>query len=163
MTTPIRSLTLLTRLRASRLAAATMLLAPMSVSCYTYLPQSSTAGPGADVRVTLTDAGSLAIAPLVGPRIASLDGRVDRVDSDSLVLRVRKSTTMAGAENGWAGERLSIPATAVSNVFQKRLSTTRTAIAAAVGVGLLAAAFIAGNSSNGGDPLPPGGPVPGGQ
>jgi hypothetical protein len=151
------------RLRARRLPALAIAAAMLS-GCYDYLPSpSGTPQAGVEIRAELTDAGSLMLAPIVGPRVASLDGTVERAGSDSLVMRVRGLTMMNGEQNGWSGERLAIPTSAVSTVRQKQLNRTRTVIASVVAIGVVAAALIAGHGGNSDAPPIAGEPPPVGQ
>lgn len=115
------------------------------------------------MRVLLTDAGSVGMASLIGPRVATLDGLMDRVGDDSLVLRVQRVTNMRGEETVWTGERVPIPTSGVASVQQKRLSATRTGLAAAAGIGIFTAAVLAAGTGGGGEPPVIVGPLPGGQ
>ena len=151
------SLQLGARLRAVRSPAITIVSAVTLGACYDYLPMpSGEPQPGVEVRAMLTDAGSLQLSPLIGPRVESLDGTIVRADRDSLVLRVKNLTLMSGEENGWSGERLGVPASAVASVRTKQLSRTRTVLAALVATGGVVA-LVVGNHG-GGDP-PSGGVI----
>ncbi|MEO6525117.1 MAG: hypothetical protein ABIP93_00690 [Gemmatimonadaceae bacterium] len=162
--TASESIPLIARLRARRLPVITIGVASVLGGCYNYLPvPSEMAQAGAAVRVNLTDAGSIVMTSLVGPRVTSLDGYIDRAGSDSVVLRVRRVTNMRGEENAWAGERLAVPATTIASVQQRRLSTTRTVLAAMIGAGILTAAVVAAGTGGGGEPPVIGGPPPSGQ
>lgn len=145
------SLSLGARLRAIRSRAIAIVSAATLGACYDYLPMpSGDPQPGLEVRAMLTDAGSLQLSPFIGPRVSSLDGTIVRADRDSLVLRVKSLTLMSGEENGWSGERLAVPASAVASLRTKQLSRTRTTLAALVATGGVVA-IIAGNHG-GGDP-----------
>jgi hypothetical protein len=164
MHTSIAAAPLMSRLRARRLPALTIAAATMLSGCYDYLPAPSSAvPPGGEIRAVLTDAGSLQLAPIIGPRVASLDGTVERAGSDSLVLHVRGLTMMNGEENGWSGERLAIPAAIVSSVQVKQLNRTRTVIASVVAIAAVAAALIASHSLSSDTPLIQGDVPPAGQ
>ena len=134
--------------RAMAVAAATALN-----SCYDYLPPpSGTSIPGSEVRAALTDAGSVQMAAAIGPRVASLDGQVERADGDSLVLHVTSMTLANGAESGWGGERVAIPASLVASLHERQLNRSRTVLAAVLGTGVVAAAWLTqhvGTSSRG--------------
>lgn len=133
-------------------------------SCYEYAaPVSGVAVPGTDVQATLTDLGSAQLGGLIGPRVVSLDGRLERAGGDSVVLVVRKLTLMNGGENAWGGERLAIPASAVSSIRERQLNRSRTAIGIAVGVGGLITALIAQHVARSSEPPITGAPIPGGQ
>jgi hypothetical protein len=133
-------------------------------ACYTYQPPTTgTTTTGTDVRVSLTATGSAAMGQIAGPGMASFDGRLERADGDSVVLRVRRATTMRGDEHAWSGERLAISAANVESIHQKRLSTSRTAIAAVAGVSAAVAAVLSAGTSGGGEPPVIAGPPPAGQ
>ena len=155
---------IIARLRGTRVAVTAIGAASLLGGCYSYLPvPSAEAKPGIEVRVLLTDAGSVAMAPLIGPRATTLDGVLDRAGGDSVVLRMRRVTNMGGEESAWAGERLAIPASTIASLRQKQLSGTRSALAAAVGVGLLTTVIIAAGNGSGGEPPVVVGPPPSGQ
>ena len=129
-------------------------------ACYEYTPMlNPVAGTGAPVQVTLTDAGSEAVASQVGPRVAAIEGLCTRATADSLVLSVTQTTARGGEDTFWKGERVAVPRTAVASFGVRRLSTTRTALVSVVGVGAAVAAiasFGAGKTAQGGTlrPLP---------
>jgi hypothetical protein len=153
MMRPISSARPRPRLRFGVVAVAT---ATVLSACYDYLPPASGAvTPGAEVQATLTDAGSVQVASEVGPRVASITGRVERAGTDTLVLRVSSTGLMNGGDNGWNGERVAIPTSAIASVRQKELSPTRTAIAAVVAVGAIvfAIAKLHGGSSDAPPPV----------
>jgi hypothetical protein len=162
--TAVQGTLIIARLRGTRVAVTAIGAASLLSGCYSYLPvPSAVARPGAEVRVLLTDAGSVAMAPLIGPRAITLDGVIDRTGGDSVVLRMRRVTNMGGEESAWAGERLAIPASTIASVRQKQLSGTRSALAAAVGAGVLTAVILASGSGGGGEPPVVVGPPPTGQ
>lgn len=141
--------------RATVCAAVSVLSA-----CYEYTPTlNPVAGTGATVQVTLTDAGSEAVASQVGPRVAAIEGLCTGATADSLVLSVTQTTARGGVDTFWKGERVAVPRTAVGSFGVRRLSTTRTVIVSVVGVGAAVAAiasFGGGKTSQGGTlhPLP---------
>lgn len=147
-----------TRRRTSRAAACTA-VAVLS-GCYEYTPTlNPVAGSGAPVQVTLTDAGSEAVANQVGPRVAAIEGLCTSATSDSLVLAVTQTTARGGVDTFWKGERVALPRSAVASFGVRRLSATRTAIVSVVGVGAAVAAiasFGGGKTTQGGTlrPLP---------
>lgn len=143
----------------SRAAVCTAAAATLG-ACYQYTPTlNPVAGTGAPVQVTLTDAGSIAVASQVGPRIEAIEGLCTDATADSLVLSVTQTTARGGADTFWKGERVAVPRSAVASFGVRRLSATRTALAAVVGVGAVAAAiagFHLGKTEQGGTlrPLP---------
>ncbi|MBA3672678.1 MAG: hypothetical protein H0W68_11755 [Gemmatimonadaceae bacterium] len=136
-------------LRGRALTAGMTAVAVALGGCYDYVaPLSGRALPGSEVRATLTDLGSAGLARLIGPNAASVDGRVERAGTDSLVLLVKSVETSSGAENGWSGERVAIPAAAVAAVRERQLSRTRTTLAVVTGVGTFLAVLLAQRASS---------------
>jgi hypothetical protein len=141
--------------RGAGVAAAALL-----TGCYDYIESPSGGfAPDAQVRATLTDAGSAQMGAVLGPRVTSVDGRVERAGTDSLVLRVSRVALFSGAENEWNGERVALPASALGSVRERRLDRPRTVLA----VVILGGAVVAGWLSQhiGSTPEPPvgGGPT----
>jgi hypothetical protein len=138
--------------RRYRVAMAAVVVAMLN-ACYDYLPPpSGTPIVGTAVRAALTDAGSVQLATAIGPRVASLDGQVERADGDSLVLNVTSMTLANGTENAWGGERVAIPSSLISSLRERQLNRPRTLLAAAVGTGLVVTAWLTqhvGNSARG--------------
>jgi hypothetical protein len=94
------------------------------------------------VRLTLTDAGAVALASQVGPRVEVIDGRVQRADADSIVVSVSQTVDRQGVEHDWAGERVALARTAVDAVGVRRLDRGRTALALAGAAALLVGTFV---------------------
>lgn len=142
-----------TRRRVSRAAVCTAVSTVLG-GCYEYAPTlnpvASATGP---VQVTLTDAGSLAVAGQVGPRIAAIEGLCTSATPDSLVLSVTQTTARGGSDTFWKGERVAVPRSAVASFGVRRLNVTRTAIVSVVGVGAAVAAIASfsarGSTQNG--------------
>jgi hypothetical protein len=64
-------------------------LISLCVACQTYsaVPFAGVR-PGNDVRLTVTNEGSLSVAPTVGRNVAWVEGRVQSVDTSGITLRV---------------------------------------------------------------------------
>lgn len=128
--------------------------------CYRYSAiGANDAAASSDVRLNLTEAGSLALVSTLGASTAAAEGRIVRVTDSAYVLAV--SSTLKRTEDPtsmtrtvWAGESVSIPRTAVAGVEQRSLDRRRTAVAASVAtvLGVLAAKLIVhGVGSSGSD------------
>lgn len=130
--------------------------------CYEYAPtRAEGAAPGAEVRLTLTDAGSVDLASQLGPRVEAVDGLLERAAGaagDTIVLRARRTVQRNGREADWQGERIVVPARAVASVRERRLSRSRTALAAVAVVGGAIGAVILGRKGGYGGGSPPGSP-----
>lgn len=99
---------------------------------------------------------------LLGPRTATVDGQVERANVDTLVLRVRSVTLMSGAANGWGGEQIAIPMSAIATVRERQLNRSRTTLAAISATGLVIALLLSqrlSSSAEGPINVPP--PPPG--
>lgn len=151
------------RLRAPRalhLSLTAVVASASAAACYDYSASADpVARPASELRFTLTDLGSAELASQIGPRVESVDGRVHRATADTVVLAVTHTVARDGRETDWRGEPVTIATRQVATVRARRLSPTRTAIAAAVGVGAAVGVLLAsrGSSSSGGigNPIPP--------
>lgn len=125
--------------RPSFSAAAVSVAAVLTVGCYTYTPVDPNAAlAGQPTRVKLTEAGSFAVAPLIGPYGASLDGRITQKDDSGLVMSVTQLTRRSGVEETWRGESVRIPSNAVASVSLSKFSRSRSVLLAG---GLVATAL----------------------
>lgn len=143
----------------ARLAAHSTLAAWLLSACYGYVPVAQPPAAEAQVRVTLTDAGTATMVGAVGPSIELIDGRLVRADADSVVLGVTQTTSRRGVESDWRGERIAVPRSGVATVEARRLSRVRTALAVAGGVAVLVAGAVGfnrgvGSGGSGVRPLP---------
>src|SRR5262249_26634635 len=136
--------------------------------CYRYVPIGpNAAAPTYDVRLTLTAAGALSLAPTLGRSTTLVEGTILSV-TDSTYLLAVSSTLKPDAEDAtsvtrmvWAGESVSIPRSAVAGVEQRSLDHRRTAMAmgVATALGVLAAKIIvhgigsSGSESGSGTPV----------
>jgi hypothetical protein len=82
---------------------------------------------GQSVRLDLTDAGRVAVAPMAGEGVDRIEGIVDIVQSDTIQLQVTSLRRRDIAES-WTRERLKVAARDVTQVSQRRFSPTRTAL-----------------------------------
>ena len=115
-----------------------------SVACYDYHPatEASTAA-GNEVRLSLTDRGSIDLAPLIGPQITKIDGTLTIVADTMLVLRVTSVINRVGFSSSWSGEQLRVPKGVVSRIERRSLNRKKSWL---VGGGSLAAIALAGLS-----------------
>jgi hypothetical protein len=104
-------------------------------ACYRLTPVEGGAAPtGTEVRLELTDEGSLRMAPMIGPRISAIDGRVLDPGDTAIVLAVESVVARGGRTMPWSQERLSVPRNAVGSVRTRTLDRKRTWIVAVLGV-----------------------------
>jgi hypothetical protein len=109
-------------------------------ACYEYVPSSGPTDLAAgEVRARLTDAGAVALAPTIGPQVASIDGRVSTSpDGQSYTIAVSQTTTRTGEERDWNGESVQVPASAVATFERRQLSRPRTALVSGAILGAVA-------------------------
>ncbi len=145
-----------------RLVGLTVLGAMGLVSgCATYRPIDRTSAPTAgEVRLELTERGTLEMGPQIGAAIVSLDGRVISASDSAVKMTLNQVVNRSGGVQQWVGESVTIPASYI-NLYRKREPSALRSLAlgaglagAAIGVAL---AFVAGNSGSArgdGTPIP---------
>lgn len=113
--------------------------------CYRLAPLEADApDAGSEVRLVLTDAGSVQLASLVGPRVEVLEGRTVQSSDSALVLAVSSTFNRAGVEMPWNQERLSVPLGAIEQIRRRELDHKKTWLvsgASVVGLFLVSRAF----------------------
>lgn len=113
--------------------------------CYRLAPlETETPDAGSELRLALTDAGSLQLASLVGPRVEVLEGRAIEVSDSVLVLAVASTFNRTGVETPWNNERLSVPLGAIDQIRRRELDHRKTWLvsgASVVGLFLVSRAF----------------------
>lgn len=140
--------------RTTRVGLGLTLL--VSPACYAYLPRE--AGDhlvGDTVQFTLTDSGTVAMTPLVGPGVGSLEGRLSSDSSGTYFVSVTKTTRRDGSESDWRSERVPVAHSLVATVGIRRFSRGRTILFSALTTGALIA--IAEAFAGGGGATVPGG------
>ena len=134
-------------------AAVVLVFAQTVAGCYRMTPiEGSTPAPGRDVRLELSDQGSVQMAPLIGPRIGAIDGRAVEASDTALVVAVQAVVAQGGRSMAWSMERLSVPRSAVSHVSTRTLDTKKTWIAAGLtvlGALVVGSVFGLGNGFDG--------------
>ena len=141
---------------AVRTCAAAVMAASAVTSgaCYRYTPiDSSSPALGSEVRLRLTDAGAIVMAPLVGNRIELIDGHVSSVADTAVTLSVTQTTDRLGSEVTWKGEQVVFPRTAVAGLERRSLDKGKSYLMGGITAGLVAAVgigfSISGNGSSG--------------
>jgi len=142
---------------------ATAVLVGMSASaCYGYYAPVTADLRGRDTRVSLTDSGSVILAPRVGQGIAAIEGRIVADSADAYNLAITTTIRSDGQEFDWKGERVMVPHALVSKVEERRFSSARTSVftfatAAALIAAKAAFSGFTGSNAPGGTPGGPGG------
>ena len=128
-------------------------LALLTVGCYRLTPiEGAVPDSGSEVRVGLTDAGAVRLAPQIGPRMAAIDGRTLQSNDSAIVLSVVAVVGQNGRSMPWSQERLLVPRDAVLGLSTRALDRKRTWIVAGlsvVGVLLLGDLFGLGTGFGG--------------
>ena len=153
--------------RAARMLAVAPFVASTLTGCYSYArvgPGASAPAPGEFVAAEITDQGRVALADSLGPSPSRVEGRLVSASDTAVTLAVTAVRSLGGDRATWAGERVTLRRTSVSQLTQRRLSVGRSVVAGAIAVGAVVALAIAlgitGFSDGGGgdrtNPLPPG-------
>src|SRR6476620_3137061 len=108
------------------------------VGCTEYIPVEGRvdAAPAPQVRVTLTDQGTVDVAPRLGLRAERLEGVLQSMNDSSLMLTVRKVSRQGGIEDSYEGEQVSLARRDFEAVERGKTSVPRSI--------LLTGAIIAG-------------------
>ena len=131
------------------------LAALAAAGCYTYTPApSADIPPGREIRASLTDAGSVQLGSLIGPRAAAIEGRFAARTDTTITVSVSQVTRFDGSEETWRGERVIVPRSAFAAVQRRQFSRARTAGLTGT---LLAAAVLAVRSFGSEEGIPGGG------
>ena len=125
-----------------------------SGACYRYTPiDSASPALGSEVRVRLTDAGAITLAPLVGNRIEIVDGTVSSVADTAVTLSVTGTTDRLGSEVTWKGEHVAFPRSTVASFERRSIDKGKSYLVGGIAAGLVAAVgigfSISGSGSNG--------------
>ena len=120
-----------------------------SLGCYVGTPLTS-ARPvsGTRVQLSLTDAGTVAMASQLGPSRVGLEGDIAATSDSSLVLALRTVTDRRGIDEFWTGEQVTVPRAAIASISQRNISGRRSALLAiaAVAFTISIGAVISGRS-----------------
>jgi hypothetical protein len=110
-----------------RISSAILILLA-ATGCYRLTPvEGGAPARGLEVQLSLSDEGSVRMAPQIGPRIEAIDGRVLETADTAYVVAVT-------AVVAWSNERLTVPRSAVSSVRTRTLDRKKTWMAAVLGV-----------------------------
>lgn len=138
-----------------RVVAAALLV---STACYSHRPViGQTLPAGAQIIISINDAGRAALGGQLGPEISDIEGRLISKDSAEYVMAVSQLLLLRGGRQVWSGERIRVKTEFISIVNEKRFSKTRTAMVSGLAVGAVALLFqqgLLGIVSRGNDPPP---------
>jgi hypothetical protein len=101
----------------------------LASGCFQYrnAPVHASVPAGQSVRLELTDAGRVNVAPTAGEGIDEIDGIVDALSPDTVVLRVT-SVRRRDVPEMWTKERLAVAASDVRAMSVRRFDPLRTGI-----------------------------------
>ena len=125
-----------------RAIARTLLITGALAGCYVYTPapRGQLPGAGEEMRAVLTDAGTAAMAPLLGDGVGYIEGRLVAASDTAVTLAVTSTTTRGGSSAGWTNEKVSVRRDYIAGFEQKTLSRSRS-----VGFGAAALATVVGS------------------
>jgi len=93
---------------------------------------------GSVIGLDINDAGRVVLGGAMGPEIGQVEGRLVRRDTSEFVVGVLAVRLLRGGEQVWHGETVHVKREHVNSIYERRFSKTRTIIAGAVGVGVIA-------------------------
>ncbi len=104
------------------------LLCVALAGCYAYLPvpRLDVQAPGRELRLELTDSGSVVLGQRVGFGVDAVTGRLVSDSGGTYLLAVSGTHRRDGSENSWNGEQVSIARSLVSVVGERHFSSGRT-------------------------------------
>lgn len=135
--------------RVARLAALA-LLGALATGCHEYVPVSTlpTAKPQT-IEVLLNERGRADLVNRLGPDALSFVGTLVSRKDTTFAVRVQEVTYISRSTVQWSGEMVDVTDSQVRDVRARRLSRSKTFLAAAAGAGALLL-FILSRSLTGG-------------
>lgn len=130
-----------------RTPVAAIVLLQLFSACYVYRPTPRAPASGDRVELFLNNDGRAALGKVVGEKTRIIAGAVTDAGDSSLVLSVRSTTSVAGDYSEWTGEKVTVGTALLDSVRVRKLSGSRTALAAAGGIA--AAAIVQALFSHG--------------
>lgn len=130
-----------------------------TMGCYTVEPLVTTARPGQELVVQLSDAGTAQLAQYLGPGVAVINGRFISATTDTLKLAVSSAETRTGDAHFWQGEEVAVSKNLVATLSERKISLLKSGVAAGAAVvgALLFRVGFGGSGSSGKTSLPPAG------
>lgn len=136
----------LTLFHAHRRPVAVVLLLALG-ACHSLVPLERAPVVDDEARVRLTELGAATMAPILGPGVTGVRGRIVSADSALMRLSVVAVTDRDGIENTWLGEQVTVPRQHIAGYDKRELSPVRSA---AVGAGILAGMYMLARAAGGG-------------
>lgn len=131
---------------------------PVLQACYTYAPVQTTTPPvGETVLLQISDRGRVGLGERLGPGVAHIEGRVTQTNGDEYAINVFQVAYINGERSMWSGELVRLDRDFVAQLQERKLSKSRTWIAAGAAT-VAVTAFMASRGLLGfwtGDPEQP--------
>jgi len=127
-------------------------------ACTVYVPVTGAINQTSPqkVRVTLTDAGSVSVAPKIGQRARIVQGVLQEMTDSTITVVVTQVSREGGIEDSYAGDALTFTRGDYEKVEQGKTSVSRSLLlAGAIIAGAFAVAVGAGELSGGDGGGPP--------
>jgi hypothetical protein len=125
--------------------AIVALWALSSVACYSYAPvHTARVAPGTRVAIDLTVRGQADYERKLGSGVERIEGVLATQTPDSAQVQVRRTRSRNGAWTYWDGEAVDLSTDVFAKFQERKLSLTRTAMAAG-SVALVAVEMLTGS------------------
>lgn len=118
-------------------------LAILLGACFNVVPVTGTPPQGAQLEAVLSDSGTVALTPRIGPNAGTIIGTLTAARGDTLDIAIAEVRTRDGMTYYLKGTSISLLRTDLSALRMRQLDKRRTIVAATVGV-FGAAALAAG-------------------
>lgn len=118
-------------------------LAILLGACFNVVPVTGTPPQGAQLEAVLSDSGTIALTPRIGPNAGTIIGSLTAARGDTLDIAIAEVRTRDGLTYYLKGTSISLLRSDLSALRMRQLDKRRTIVAATVGV-FGAAALAAG-------------------
>jgi len=118
-------------------------LAILLGACFNLVPVTGTPPQGAQLEAVLSDSGTVALTPRIGPNAGTIIGTLAAAHGDTLDIAIAEVHTRDGLTYYLKGTTISLVRSDLSALRMRQLDKRRTIVAATVGV-FGAAALAAG-------------------
>ena len=148
----------------TRMRIVICLASLFTIACYRYTPIDASPIAGSVVRLDLSDAGAQRMAAVLGRNAIGVEGTILSANDTSFLMSVSATRQRDEQPLTWAGERVTVPRTAVQTMEGRSLDKKKTFMIAGIAIlGAIAvkAILVGLDSMAGGDdggitpPTPP--------
>ena len=129
-----------------RRPVAALLLVTLG-GCHSLVPLERAPVVDDEARVRLTELGAAMMAPILGPGVTGVRGRIISADSAVMRVSVVAVTDRDGIENSWLGEQVTLPRQHIAGFDRRELSQVRSAV---VGAGIVTGMYMLFRAASGG-------------